>query len=209
MSKKVRKKKIKAVLFDLGKVILDFDFTPAFRRLSSASPFSPKDIENYFLRSGLEVLYDGGKISSVEFYRQVKNELRHGLSYTEFKKAWNRVFTPNPGILRLIRKLKPHYRLVLISNTNAMHYEYIRSKYRVLSHFDRNILSFKEKVRKPDPRIYRKAIKACQAKAWEIFYIDDRRDLTEAAAAMGFHTFTYKNNDKNLIKKMKALRILP
>lgn len=208
MLKPISNKKTKAILFDLGNVIIDFDFTPAFRKLSRASRHSAAEIETFFLSSGLEVLYDGGKISSRQFYACVKKELKHGLNYAEFKKTWNEIFTLNKKIANLIERLRPHYRLVLISNTNAMHYEHARLKYPVLRHFDRAILSFKEKVRKPDARIYRKAIKACRASAGEIFYIDDREDLTKAAATLGFKTFAYKNNVKELTKKMKELELL-
>ena len=208
MSKPIPHKKTKAILFDLGNVILDFDFTPAFRKLSGASRRPAEEIKAFFFASGLEVLYDGGKISSRQFYAHVKKELKHGLDYTEFKKIWNEIFTLNREIANLIERLRPHYRLVLISNTNAMHYEHARLKYPVLRHFDQKILSFKEKVRKPDERIYRKAIRACRAAAGEIFYIDDREDLTEAASALGLKTFTYKNNVKALTKKMKKAGIL-
>ncbi len=208
MLKPIPHKKTKAILFDLGNVILDFDFTPAFRKLSGASRRSAAEIKTFFLSSGLEALYDGGKISSRQFYAHVKKELKHGLDYAKFRKIWNEIFTLNREIADLIRRLHPHYRLVLISNTNEMHYEYIRLKYPVMRHFDRKILSFKEKIRKPDARIYRKAIKACRAVAGEIFYIDDREDLTEAASALGLKTFTYKNNAKELTKKMKETGIL-
>ena len=200
--------KIKAILFDLGKVILDFNFEPAFHRLAKSTPLSVKEIEAYFWRSGLEVLYDGGKISSVQFHKEVKRVLRHTLSYAQFKKVWNEIFTPKKETIALIRRLKPHYRLVLISNTNAMHFEYVRKKYPVFRDFDRLILSFKEERRKPDEQIYRTAAKACQAKPSEIFYIDDREDLTDAAKELGFNTFTFKNNPKELLQKMRSLKIL-
>ena len=150
MAKKIYQSngQIKAFLFDLGKVILDFDFTPAFRRLSKLTAMTPEEIRNFFSVTGLEVLYDGGRISSLEFHRQVKRGLRHTLSYDEFKKIWNNIFTAKPEIIGLVRRLSPHYRMVLISNTNAMHYEHIRSKYAVLDHFDEIILSFEEKDRK-------------------------------------------------------------
>ncbi len=208
MSHRPKHKKIRALLFDLGKVLLHFNFEPAFRRLSRASEFSPKEIEDYFVSSGLEVFFDGGKISSLQFYEQVKKALSHRLDYASFKRVWNEIFTPNKPVIRLVERLADRYRLVLISNTNAMHFDHIRSRYPVIRRFDRLILSYKEKMRKPDERIYRKAMRLCEASPEEIFYIDDRADLTEAADDLGFHTFTYRNNPAELRRAMKALGIL-
>lgn len=203
-----RPRKIKALLFDLGKVIVDFDFTRAFERLSGASGLTPAEVRDFFMRSGLEVLYDGGQITSREFYGEVKKGLRHSLNYNDFKKTWNDVFTPNREIIRLIACLKSaHYRLVLISNTNAMHYAYIRETYPVLGAFDHHVLSFKERSRKPDERIYQSAIRACRAEPDRIFYIDDRQDLTDAAAALGLKVYTYQKNTQDLMTAMKASRI--
>lgn len=200
--------KIKAVLFDLGKVIVDFSFHGAFRRLSRACSLTPDEIEIYFLQSGLEVLYDGGKITSRQFYSMVKKALRHKLSYDEFSKIWNEIFTENPKTSLLIKALKKKgYRLVLISNTNDMHYRYIRETYPILGQFDKIILSYKEKLRKPDAGIYKTAMRACKAKPHEILYIDDRADLTEAATELGIHSFTFRKNYKDLRQKMKELGI--
>jgi putative hydrolase of the HAD superfamily len=204
----MKKIKIKAILFDLGKVVLDFNFEPAFHRLARFTPLDVASIKGYFDRSGLEVLYDGGKISSFEFHKEVKKVLKHTLTYGQFKSIWNNIFTLKKETASLIRRLGPDYRLVLISNTNQMHYEYVRKKFSVLNHFDHCILSFKERIRKPDKKIYQTAAKACRAKAHEIFYIDDREDLTDAAKALGFHTFTFRNNPKELIRQMKGLNII-
>ena len=77
----------------------------------------------------------------------------------------------------------------------------------MFDYFDQIILSYKEKIRKPDARIYKKAARACQAHPKEIFYIDDRSDLTQAAASLGFRTFTFKNNPKELLQTMAKYRI--
>lgn len=199
---------IKALLFDFGKVIYDFDFTPAFARLSRLTGSKPAEIDAFFRRSGLEVLYDGGKITSRRFHAEVKRGLGHELDFHEFKTIWNDIFRPNPPIHRLIRRVSKRYRTVLLSNTNAMHYEHLRTNYGILRHFDRHVLSFRERLRKPDAKLYRIAARACRAKPAEIFYIDDRADLTEAAGELGFHTFTYRKNDRELLSRMKALNIL-
>ena len=207
--RKKRFKKIKAVLFDLGKVILHFDFAPAFRRLSKKTGLEPDEIGDFFKRSGLEVLYDGGKISSRQFHSRVKKGLGHDLDFDEFRAIWNRIFRPNREVVSLIRELKPRTRLVLVSNTNPMHFDYILKHYPVMGTFDKHVLSYKEKIRKPDERIYRTAMQACQARASEIFYIDDREDLTEAARHLGFNIFTYQNNPNDLLQRIKQLEILP
>jgi putative hydrolase of the HAD superfamily len=208
MQKRKRPQAIKAILFDFGKVLADFNFAPAFKKLSKNTLLSAAEIEDFFRRSGLEVLYDGGKITSSQFYRAVKKGLGHSLSYDEFRGIWNNIFKEDRKMTTLVGRLKKkRYRLVLISNTNAMHFEHLRGRYAFLDHFDRLILSFKEKTRKPDERIYRKAARACKARPDEIFYIDDREDLTEAAKDLGFHAFTFKKNHTELFEKMKKLEI--
>ena len=208
MPKKKNGNKIKAVLFDLGKVLIHFNFEPAFRRLSKHCDRSPKEIEDFFIQSGLEVLYDGGRISSRAFYGNIKKALGLRMGFPAFRDTWNHIFTPVPGMKPLVEKLGKRYRLVLISNTNAMHFAYARKRYAVLKNFDRFIVSYKEKVRKPDERIYRLAAKACKARPSEIFYIDDRADLTQAADELGFHTFTFRRNAPELARTLKQAGIL-
>lgn len=192
---------IKAVLFDLGKVLLHFDFGPAFRRLSRHTGKTPEEISRFFTESGLEVLYDGGKVSSAAFYREVRRGLGFSLTYTGFRDIWNGIFTPVPGMAALVRRLGRKRRLVLISNTNEMHFAYVKKNYPVLGCFDRHIVSYREKMRKPDERLYLAAQKACRAKPHEILYIDDREDLTEAAHELGFHVHTFKKD----VPKLKGV----
>ena len=188
-------------------MLFSFDFNPAFKKLSKHCDSSAKDIESYFIQSGLEVLYDGGKLSSRQFYAQVQKALGLRMEFEDFRKTWNGIFTPIPETIRLVRRLRGHYRIVLISNTNPMHLEFLK-RHRVFKNFHQLILSYKEKMRKPDERLYRLALRACRAKAPEVFYIDDRADLTEAAAALGLQTFTFKNNPEELIKTMRQKGIL-
>ena len=203
MSKSRGTKKIKAVLFDLCKLNVHFNIDPAIKRLSKCSGLSVKEIEDYFVSSGLEVLYDGGKITTRQFYAEIKDALGLKIGFAAFKKIWNGIFTPKNDMIGLIGTLSKGYRLVLISNTNEMHFQHIRKNYPVLNKFDRLIVSYQEKQRKPDERLYAKAAKACRAKPKEIYYIDDRHDLTSAAEELGFNVFTYRNNFRELLDDMK------
>lgn len=203
MSIKKQPQAIRAILFDLGNVILDFDFTPAYDRLckNSSSKLTPRKIRDYFMKTGLELLLDSGKINSLYFYRKVRKDLCLSLGYPEFKALWNHIFKPNPAIVRLIRTLstKEYYRLVLISNTNELHYKHIIKTYPLFHLFDALIISYQEKIRKPDERIYKKALKACRATPGQVVYIDDREDFTAAARDLGFRVFTFKKNPNELI----------
>jgi len=198
-----------AVLFDLGKVLVHFNFDPAFRRLSKECGCDAKEIEDYFVESGLEAPYDSGQISSLQFYTQIRRGLALKCDYRGFRKTWNEIFKVNRAVTNLLPKLKRKgCRLVLISNTNALHWEYIRKKYVFLKWFDRLIISYRERMRKPDERIYRLAARHCRAKPERILYVDDREDLIRAAGAIGFKTFLYKNNTRELIKFLEAHRLL-
>ena len=199
---------IKAVLFDLGKVLIHFNFEPAFKKLAKHSRKTPEEIRAFFASSELEVLYDGGKISSRRFYREVRRSLGFDLSFEEFQTLWNGIFKPVPGMAALVARLERTHRLVLISNTNAMHFAHVKKRYAVLKKFHRHIVSYKEKIRKPDERIYRKALSACRARSHEVVYIDDREDLTDAAKELGFHVHTFKNDRPKLEKLLKKHGVL-
>ena len=199
---------IKAVLFDLGKVLIHFDFDPAFKGLAKHCGKKPEEIRAFFASSELEVLYDGGKITSRHFYREVKRELGFSLTYAQFQRLWNEIFTPVPGMAALVARVGRSHRLVLVSNTNAMHFSFLKKNYPVLKKFDRHILSYKEKIRKPDERIYRTALKACRAEAHEVVYIDDREDLTSAAKELGFHVHTFKNDRPKLERLLQKHGVL-
>ncbi len=92
LTKKIEPNAIKAVLFDLGKVLLRFDFEPAFRRLAKKSASNAVEIREFFVSSGLEVLYDGGKISSHRFYLEVKRGLELRMTFRVLQCHNQRVF---------------------------------------------------------------------------------------------------------------------
>lgn len=201
---------VRAFLFDLGNVLLDFDFEPAFRKLARVNGTSEQQIRDYFVQSGLEVLFDGGKISARRFHGEVCRALRLPLSYERFASIWNAIFTPDRPMVRLARRLGRTHRMVLLSNTNAMHAQHVERRYpSILGIFDRRLYSFREKLRKPDAGLYRRALRACGAKRPDqVFYIDDRSDLTEAAAHLGLRTFTYRKNIDALTSELRRLGAL-
>jgi len=190
---------LKTFWFDLGNVILFFDFTVAFERLAKHTHLPPAKIRRYFeIRRTLEADVDEGRMNASQLFRKIKRDLRLvGIDLASFKLIWNDIFMENMPVVKLLARLKKDgYRLILISNTNRLHYDYILKRYGVLRHFDHLILSFKERTRKPKRKIYHAALKVSRAKPHEIFYTDDREDLILAARANhGVHAHTFRSAD--------------
>ena len=200
---------VRAFLFDMGNVLLDFDFEPAFRRLAHSNGTTPRQVRDYFVQSGLEVLFDGGQVTGRAFHRDVCRALDLPLSFGRFEKIWNGIFTPDRRMANLARRLGRRYRMALLSNTNAMHARHVERRYpEILGVFDHRLYSFREKMRKPDARLYRRAARTLKTEPGGIFYIDDRADLTEAAGELGFRTFTYRKNFSALERELKKVGAL-
>ncbi len=197
---------IKTFWFDLGNVILPFDFTPAFKRLSRRHGTPAEDIRAFFKeRAWLEAACDTGEVTAHTLYRMLRKHFGWSkLTYAEFKTVWNDIFKENHEVSDLIRRLRrAGYRLILVSNTNKLHFDHIAKRYPVMKEFHHHVLSYKIRTRKPEKKMYRHALKLSRAKKHEIFYADDRSDFTGAAAGHGVHvhTFTRASLLKRALKK--------
>lgn len=206
------KKRIKTLWFDLGNVILDFDFEPAYRKLARYTLLDAAEIRKYFeTQPCLEAALDEGRVNARSLYTRIRRDLGvKALSFAEFRKMWSDIFSENKSVSKLIRDLRRNgYRLILISNTNRLHYEYIARRYSVVRHFHHRILSYRLRARKPQPKIYHQAMRLSGgAKPAEIFYTDDRKDLTRAANARhGVHAHTFRSA-RALITVLKKYGVL-
>ncbi len=164
---------IKTLAFDLGGVIVDFTHRSITQKFSDISGLSDSEIFDFIFNSGIEKLYDTGKISTAEFYEKVKTFLKTGMSFEEFRKIWTEIFYEKPEISLLIKQLSLHNNLVLISNTNDLHFPYCYENFPVLKYFNQFFLSYKMGIRKPSELIFRRVIEELGIGAGEILFIDD------------------------------------
>ena len=187
---------IRAVFFDLGKVILDFSHQRIVDSLlSKARPEDRRPAELFDhlfdLKYGLCNLYDEGGISSRDFYNNLNSRFGLGVTFDGFVPLWNDIFTENTlvsEIVREVRKLRPVY---LLSNVNELHWEYVTARYPVLNEMDGWVLSFRVNVKKPHPAIYRAALETAGVKEGEAVFIDDMEENTAAASVHGIHGITF------------------
>ena len=197
---------IKAIIFDMGNVLLNYDALKAARRFSKVcgAPFSK--IWAHFFISPTEKAYTRGEISSYEFYRHAKKALHLPIPYKTFCRTWNDIFWENRGMESLLVRLKRRYPLYLISNTNKMHFDHIRKKFKILKHFTKTFPSHEVGCRKPEPKIYRKVIRSIKLRADQTVFIDDMPKFVEGAKKVGMHAICFKNKEQ-MIRSLTQLGV--
>ena len=184
---------MKAYLFDLGGVLAGFDHLKFCHRLSKRSDhWSPEEIYRIVFQAELNDRFEAGSLSGEEFYQVLCSTLKLTIPRDEFRELWCDIFQNNPGTETLLESLHTRARLVLISNTNSWHVEYIRKQYTFLEHFDALILSYDIGVRKPDPRIFRAALDAAGVPPDQCLYFDDLEGNIRAANRLGIPSVLFK-----------------
>ena len=179
---------IKAILFDMGNVLIHFDATKSAKAFSELLGVPEKELWEVFFTSALERSYTRGEISSKEFYGKIVERFpSKKLDYATFVYLWNDIFTENSEMEELLVKLKRKYPLYLISNTNELHFEYVRKRFRLMGHFTQCFPSHGVGHRKPDPAMFEHVLREIQLKPDETIFIDDVAEFVEAAKRFGIH----------------------
>jgi len=192
-------KKVEVILFDLGNVLIDFDHKISAARISKFTNLTPDTIYNLFFDSQLTGDFEEGKVNPMDFYNQVKEKLDLDLDYDSFVPIWNEIFflsEKNRTVNYITNLLKNEYRLAVLSNINALHYDYIKNNFSVFENFNNVLTSFEMKFRKPDPEIYKKALDVLGVSPDKVFYTDDRPELVEKARELGINAFVFTGIDK-------------
>lgn len=182
---------IRAFFFDLGNVLVLFDHMASARKIAAGTKMEPEALFRFFFESPLMVEHDTGRISTAQFHRALRDQLGLTVEYKEFVEVWNNIFTANAEMMDLLKGLLSRYPCYLISNTNRPHFDFIRARWPLLEQMHGWVLSYEVGALKPDPAIYRRGLELAGLRAEEVFYVDDRKDLIDAALAMGFHGHCY------------------
>ncbi len=195
----VRKGGVKAVIFDLGNVLIDFDHTIAAKRISGFTDKTPQEIFELFFDSELTSLFEEGKISPVNFFSEVKKILNSKLDYAQFLPIWNEIFflsEKNQVVYNLAKILRNRYKIALLSNINILHFDYLKKNFSVFDAFHNIITSFESGTRKPDPLIYKKTLDLLEAAPQNTFYTDDRPEFIEKACTLGIRGFVFRDAEQ-------------
>ncbi|MCX7926627.1 MAG: HAD family phosphatase [Candidatus Omnitrophica bacterium] len=186
---------IKVVVFDLGRVLIDFDHNLSASAFAKITKKPAHQIYNLFFDSPLVASFEEGKISPYDFFVQVKQLLKtEDLSYEQFCLLWNDIFylsEENKQVYQLAKKIKQHYKIALLSNVNILHWQYLIQKFAIFDVFDYIFTSFSYGYIKPHPKIYEIMLNHLAVEPGEVFYVDDRPELIAQARKQGINGFVY------------------
>jgi glucose-1-phosphatase len=177
---------IRALIFDLGKVLIPFDWQRGYDAFASASPFPAEEVRRRIKDAGLFERFERGLVEPREVARRVSELLGLNVTFDEFQEHWSSIFFPEVIIPdEMLERLHARHRILMLSNTDAIHFNWVRARYPILRHFDGFVLSFQVGRRKPEPEIYQEAVLQAGCEPREIFFTDDREDNIEGALNAG------------------------
>src|ERR1041384_6664666 len=187
----------KVVVFDLGKVLVDFDYGIAARRLAARCAMEVDEIRKSVEQSSLLVRYETGQISTAEFFAEARAAIQFPGNQTEFSALFSDIFTPIEEMIALHAELvAAQIPTFIFSNTNELAVQHIRKRFPFFSRFNGYVLSYEQGAMKPQPEIYR-AVEARTIRSGpQILYIDDRPENVQAGAARGWQVIWHETPKK-------------
>jgi putative hydrolase of the HAD superfamily len=201
--------KIRAIIFDIGRVLIRVDVGRAMKELGSGLPLSPAELWSAIEKDPRWQDWQEGRISARDWHLHLTRRLGVTLTFDQFTRAWNQVLDPTPiHEVPLFERLSKKHRLALLSNTDPIHVAHMESAYDFFRYFPTaaRIYSNAHGASKPNPVLYAAALKACKAKAGEAVYIDDIEAYVETARRLGMFGIHYQGPE-SLRAELMALGV--
>jgi putative hydrolase of the HAD superfamily len=196
-----------AVIFDIGNVLLSFDFGRVLRRILPHCGVGPADFSTRLEPVKMDL--ESGRISAEEFLDRASVALDYRGERAELVRAWQEIFEPIEHTHRLVEGLASRLPLYLLSNTNNLHAEYFMGEYPVFRHFKDRVFSHEAGLMKPDPEIYRHALEKFGLDAGEACLVDDLAVNVEAARGQGIRSHQYHAGRHELLENdLRAAGVL-
>ncbi len=195
---------IKNIIFDYGNVIFSISFEKAQRAWAELGIANVEQFFGHLQQDPIFDRFDRGQITADDFRNAIREKAgRKDLTDEQIDNAWNSMLTGvAPGNHELLLQLKGKYRTFLLSNINAIHYDYIMDYLKREFDFTGNEHLF-EKIyyshftgmRKPEPAIFERVLQENNLDPAETLFIDDSPQHLAAAEKLGIQTFLMKAPD--------------
>jgi len=196
------------IVFDLGKVLVDFDYSIAVQKIAARCRKSPAKIAEVITQSRFIIDYEAGKLTRAEFFRHVQEATGFDGTLEEFGKFFADIFWPIPPMLELHAGLRQRrFKTYIFSNTNDLAVEHIRRNFPFFLNFDGYIYSYVVRSMKPEVKIYEALEQLAGRRGAEIIYLDDRPENVEGGAGRGWRAILHETPEKTR-RALAALGIL-
>ncbi len=196
------------IIFDLGKVLVDFDYTIAEQKIAARSHQSPKELHAFLTNSHLLVEYESGRLTRQAFYEEICQAIGFRGDLAEFSGYFAAIFSEIPEMIAMHAELRRcGFKTYIFSNTNDLAIEHVRGNFPFFAHFDGYIFSHEVGAMKPLPAIYEAMEKLCGCGGAGMIYIDDRPENVAAGVARGWRGIQHVSAKKTR-QALTALGIL-
>lgn len=198
---------IKNIIFDLGKVLVDYDFSNFFGK------YGIEQIDQKFIEMApIYELFNQGKISKQEFLQRLKSFLQTEETLQQIEQNWANLFTLEQEMCQLAQYLARDYQIFIFSNTDEIHFTHIYQKFKQLQIFGDNLmLSYQLAAIKPHPVAYKLGLAKFSLQAEESLFIDDRIENVHSAQVLGMaaiHHLKYLDTVQQLGKLLNIPHLL-
>ena len=184
----------KLLVFDLGKVFVDFDYKIPIKQLAKRCALSEEEIYKRLIKSPLFMEFESGLISTAEFLKKAKEISGFNGEPEELIPYLLEHFRPITLMIDLHRQCKAlGYKTFLFSNTNELVIAYFRKVFPFINEFDGHIFSYEYGCMKPDSRLYKILEKKSGYSGDKIVYIDDISENINEGLKFGWQAFVHKD----------------
>jgi HAD superfamily hydrolase (TIGR01509 family) len=184
--------RIAAVISDLGGVLVEADHMIWCRKLAPAAQCPAEEIFQ-FMQEEAQPAFNKGRMTPKAFFSLLDGQFRFGVSFEAFCKIYSSIFSIKDDTVSLLRRLRRSHALCLLSNTDPIHWSFEIQVLPFLSLFDHLVLSFESGAAKPEPKVYRQALRACRVEADEAVFIDDVQEYVDGASRLGIRALRFES----------------
>lgn len=182
------------VVFDLGKVLVDFDYSIAARRIAARSTLAPAAVQDFIDHSPLLFRYETGLLDQRGFFEEVRRETGFAGDLAEFAQFFADIFTEIPPMVALQARLRGRgVPTFIFSNTNDLAIGHIRRNFPFFGGFDAYVLSYEHGAMKPEAKLYEVVERVTGRRGGQILYLDDRPENAEAGRARGWEVIQHRD----------------
>ncbi len=181
---------VKALLFDLGGVVIDYDFNRVFARWADDSRCSLEAIQSRFAFDHFFEAFERGEIEAKDYFDSLRKRLGIDISDRQFEDGWNTVYIGEiEGVDELLAFAGQKLPIYALTNSNAVHKKVWSTRFgKILSRFRTVFNSSDIGSRKPDPDVFHYVADATGVGLHQMVFYDDLVENIAGAQAVGMNT---------------------